>query len=78
MANTSLSLGSHWEGFIKGMLDDGRYGSASEVVRDSLRLLEKRELELASVRRALEIGDASGSAGVLDMAEIKARARSGA
>ena len=36
MATTSLSLGEHWEVFIKNEISSGRYGSASEVVRDAL------------------------------------------
>ncbi|MCB1719486.1 MAG: type II toxin-antitoxin system ParD family antitoxin, partial [Candidatus Competibacteraceae bacterium] len=43
MANTSLSLGEHWELFIKNEVASGRYGSASEVVRDALRELEERK-----------------------------------
>ena len=42
MASTSLTLGNYWEGFIKSQVNSGHYGSASELVRDSLRLLEKR------------------------------------
>ena len=34
--NTSVSLGDHFEQFIAGQIDCGRYGSASEVVRASV------------------------------------------
>jgi len=39
MASTSLTLGAHWETFIKQQVSSGRYGSTSELIRDSLRLL---------------------------------------
>ena len=44
MATTSLSLGEHWEVFIKNEISSGRYGSASEVVRDALRAMEERKV----------------------------------
>ena len=75
MANTSLTLGEHWEGFIKSKLQDGRYGSASELVRESLRLLEERELKREKLVQALIRGEESGSAGKLDMNEVKRKAR---
>ena len=43
MATTSLSLGEHWEVFIKNEIASGRYGSASEVVWDALRGMEERK-----------------------------------
>lgn len=58
MANTSLSLGEHWDSFIKEQVADGRYGSASEVVRDALRHMEERNDRLEALRRHLEEGEA--------------------
>ena len=75
MASTSLTLGNYWEDFIKSQLSNGRYGSASELVRDSLRLLEERETKLEALRKALIEGEESGSAGALDMEDIKKKAR---
>lgn len=75
MASTSLTLGKHWEDFIKTQVNSGRYGSTSELIRDSLRLLEQREMKIEAIRAALIEGENSGSAGKLDMNEIKHKAR---
>lgn len=56
MATTSLSLGSHWEEFIRREVSSGRYGSASEVVRDALRTLEERKSRLDALRAHLSEG----------------------
>lgn len=53
MATTSLSLGEHWEAFIKNEVSSGRYGSASEVVRDALRSMEERKSKLEALRAHL-------------------------
>ena len=57
MATTSLSLGEHWEIFIKTEITSGRYGSASEVVRDALRHMEERNSKLEVLRRHLAEGE---------------------
>ncbi|MCI5148480.1 MAG: type II toxin-antitoxin system ParD family antitoxin [Candidatus Electrothrix sp. MAN1_4] len=36
--NTSVTLGSHFDNFVTGCLKNGRYGSASEVIRAGLRI----------------------------------------
>lgn len=60
--NTSVSLGDHFEQFIASQVDSGRYGSASEVVRAGLRLLEATESKLEVLRNALIVGERSGRA----------------
>ncbi len=63
MATTSLSLGEHWEIFIKNEVSSGRYGSASEVVRDALRHMEEQSSKLDILRAHLAEGAAQASAG---------------
>lgn len=58
--NTSVTLGDHFDGFITQQMQSGRYGSASEVIRAALRLLERSETRLERLRHALAEGEQSG------------------
>ena len=60
--NTSMSLGAHFDDFIATQLETGRYGSATEVVRAGLRLLEDEEQKLKTLRGLIVEGKASGTA----------------
>lgn len=74
--NTSVSLSAHFQSFINEQVGEGRYGSASEVVRAGLRLLEDREVRLARLRAALLEGERSGFAEDFDIdAFIAAKAK---
>ena len=72
--NTSISLGEHFGAFIAQQISQGRYGSASEVVRAGLRQLEEHETQLATLRAALEDGENSGASSSFDVdAFLKAK-----
>ena len=58
--NTSFSVGEHFAGFIEMQVSQGRYSSASDVVRAGLRLLEEQEVKIAALRAALIKGEESG------------------
>ena len=58
--NTSITLGNHFDEFIARQLETGRFGSASEVVRAGLRMLEDAETKLEALRNLLDEGEASG------------------
>ncbi|GGB67047.1 type II toxin-antitoxin system ParD family antitoxin [Shewanella inventionis] len=58
--NTSVTLGEHFDQFINQQLKSGRYGSASEVVRAGLRVLEDQETKIMNLRNMLTEGENSG------------------
>lgn len=76
---SSYSVGQHYEGFIRELVDSGRYASASEVMRDGLRLVEERErlreAKIAALRHDIAEGLGSGPPEPLDMSAIKSDAR---
>jgi putative addiction module CopG family antidote len=41
----NVALTAHWEGFIRQLIESGRYNNASEVVRAALRKLQEVEGE---------------------------------
>jgi antitoxin ParD1/3/4 len=57
---TSIALGDHFTAFLSEQVATGRYGSASEVVRAGLRLLQEREARLTELRVEIAKGEASG------------------
>jgi len=76
--NTSVSLGDHFAEFIDRQVTQGRYGSASDVVRAGLRLLEEREVKLEALRAALIEGEQSGPSPAFDFEAFIDRKRKAA
>ena len=58
--NTSISLGSYFEKFVRGRISAGRYKNASEVIRAGLRLLEEEENRMIALKEAIQEGINSG------------------
>ena len=60
MPTRNVVLTDRQTALIERLVEDGRYQNASEVLRDGLRLLEKRDAEdrarLSALRKAAQIG----------------------
>lgn len=65
----TVSLTPELESFVSSRVESGKFVSASEVVREGLRLLEEREArrdaELARLRRDVQLGLEQARAGEL-------------
>ncbi len=68
--NTSIALGEHFQNFLETQIEHGRFGSASEVVRAGLRLLEERETKFEALRKEIQEGIDSGPAEPFDFDEF--------
>ena len=55
----NISLNPHFEELVKGKIESGLYHTASEVMREALRLLEERdqlrELHLEKSRKVFSL-----------------------
>ena len=75
----SYSLGTHFEDFVRRQVRSGRFASASEVVREGLRLVEEREAErearLEALRSEIARGRESGEGIPADKVFARARAK---
>jgi antitoxin ParD1/3/4 len=66
----NVSIGDRWERFVSQVVDEGRYGSASEVVREGLRLVEEREARLLALRQTVQAAiDGGGNHSSEDVAD---------
>jgi antitoxin ParD1/3/4 len=75
----NISLTPHLENLVKSKVESGLYNSASEVMRDALRLLEERDslrqMRVEELRREVQKGIDSGEATPLNIEQIKASGR---
>jgi antitoxin ParD1/3/4 len=62
----NVSIGQRWETFVETIVREGRYGSASEVVREGLRLVEERETRLKALREEINAAIEGGGDNTAD------------
>lgn len=58
--NTSILLGDYFDNFINSQVKNGKFTSASEVVRAALRLFEQEETKKTELISELKKGEKSG------------------
>ena len=71
----NVSLTAELEAFFEGAVKSGRYGSASEAVREGLRLLQEREAKFLRLKRDIEDGLNSGEAREESFSDLARRLR---
>ena len=83
----NVSLGEKWEQFVEAKIKSGDYQTASEVLREGLRLLEKEDLlkrisveslpqlEAKLLRAAESLDAGHGADGQEAFARLRGRAR---
>jgi antitoxin ParD1/3/4 len=75
----NINLTPQLESLVRNKVATGLYNSASEVVREALRLMEAqdelRAVKLQQLRADIQVGLDSGSAGTLDVGAVKSRGR---
>lgn len=59
----SADLGKQLESYVQQLVDTGRYGSKSEVLREGVRLVQDRETRLAALDASIMRGIADADAG---------------
>jgi antitoxin ParD1/3/4 len=75
----NVNLTPELEAMVRDKVATGLYSSASEVVREALRLMAQQDrlqlLKLEQLRRDIQAGVDSGDAGELNAEDIKRRGR---
>lgn len=65
----SADLGKQLEGYVQQLVESGRYGSKSEVLREGVRLVQDRESRLAALDASITRGLADADSGRTKPAE---------
>jgi antitoxin ParD1/3/4 len=74
---TSFILGEYFDQLIEAEMQSGRYSTASEVVREALRLFEQQQVAIQRLSDAVDEGFESGFADEIDWDNLAQRSETG-
>jgi antitoxin ParD1/3/4 len=75
MATMNISLPEPMKDWVQAQIDEGKYASSSDYVRDLIRKDHETKQKQTALQAAITAGMQSAEAGALDMEAIKQRAR---
>jgi len=75
MATMNISVPDPMKNWVQVQIDEGRYASSSDYVRDLIRKDQDRKDKLAALQASITLGLESGESGELDVEAIKKKAR---
>jgi antitoxin ParD1/3/4 len=75
MATMNVSLPAPMKAWVERQTEDGRYGNASDYVRDLIRKDQERNAAIGILQAAITAGLQSGEAQPFDASEFKLRMR---
>ena len=75
MATMNISVPEPMKDWVKAQINEGKYASSSDYVRDLIRKDRQDKEKFAALQSAITLGIESGQAGELDMEFIKQKAR---
>ena len=75
MATMNISVPDPMKNWVQVQIEEGKYASSSDYVRDLIRKDQEEKDKLAALQAAITLGLESNEAGELDMESIKQKAR---
>ncbi len=75
MATMNISVPDPMKDWVQAQINDGKYASSSDYVRDLIRKDQQQQDKLMALQAAINLGIESGRAGEFDIESIKRKAK---
>lgn len=75
MATVNISVPDPMKDWVQAQIDEGKYASSSDYVRDLIRKDQNQRDKLLALQAAITLGIESGGAGELDIESLKRKAK---